>query len=593
VSSIVLHSCQDNAQEPTLLDQELDQSIEANKTRMVKYTYEAVQAILAPIPAIPGRPTFGSLWKLAQTIFEALQKLDNKEYPDTGYAGYMMPPQYFRLFSAKVWTSPTDVGESFVLDRTLITETDQKTAMNKWKADAARYETFRAVRGALKNLFERVIDEAFHASATATNMGLRGFGNDEPPDILARLQRLYGKPSLHEVDENYKKLHDQMDRSLPPEVMLRGMEEIQLFLAQDPEGNKELSDVTLIQFALIKMSKTGLYAKAIERWNVKDPPDRSTWQEFKSHVVAEYERMLREGGGPTFGQEGYGMANNAMDGDDTSSLAESIVQYAERATLAEAKVDALEDRLRTLEQHTTQPQMAMYAPATFPGEYAYFAPQPPTFNPPPAVNIQQAAQPQQWQPQQGFQPRKRNKRDYTGNQMQFGGSPNVHIPPTNQFAPQQQQMGQGSRGGGGRGYGGRRNRNNQNAPYSNTQKRHLNLYYCFTCGYDVDHEGHQCPFGIQGQHMPNVKRNEAHLYANQGASMKGQHKTLPDGTGAGQGWILAQSVTKAQWTMQHQQQPNQQQWNSTNNQWQGGRQQGNWGGQQNQWNGQQQHWKQY
>lgn len=60
------------------------------------------------------------------------------------------------------------------------------------------------------------------------------------------------------------KLYARMDRTLPPKVMIQGIEEIQLFLAQDPEGNKELSDVTLIhQFALIKLGKTGIYAKFI------------------------------------------------------------------------------------------------------------------------------------------------------------------------------------------------------------------------------------------------------------------------------------------------------------------------------------------
>jgi hypothetical protein len=29
------------------------------------------------------------------------------------------------------------------------------------------------------------------------------------------------------------------------------------------------------------------------------------------------------------------------------------------------------------------------------------------------------------------------------------------------------------------------------------------------------------------------------------ASMKAQHKTLPDGTGAGMGWILSESIGKA------------------------------------------------
>jgi type III secretion system FlhB-like substrate exporter len=46
--------------------------------------------------------------------------------------------------------------------------------------------------------------------------------------------------------------------------------------------------------------------------------------------------------------------------DDNASLAESIVKYAERATIAESKVSAMEERLATLEinQQTTYPQTA-------------------------------------------------------------------------------------------------------------------------------------------------------------------------------------------------------------------------------------------
>ena len=83
---------------------------------MVKYSVEAVQALLALIPPISRRPTFGSLWTLAQSIYETLQKLDNKNYPDTGDAGYMMPPEYFRLFSATAWRNPPNVGKSFILN---------------------------------------------------------------------------------------------------------------------------------------------------------------------------------------------------------------------------------------------------------------------------------------------------------------------------------------------------------------------------------------------------------------------------------------------------------------------------------------------
>ena len=84
----------------------------------------------------------------------------------------------------------------------------------------------------------------------------------------------------------------------------------------------------------------GLYANATERWNLKDRAIRQKWMEFKTHFIAEYEKMLAANGETTMGQEGYGTgeAYSAMD-DDGSYSAERIVQYAERATQAEGKVN--------------------------------------------------------------------------------------------------------------------------------------------------------------------------------------------------------------------------------------------------------------
>ena len=46
---------------------------------------------------------------------------------------------------------------------------------------------------------------------------------------------------------------------------------------------------------------------------------------------------------------------------------------------------------------------------------------------------------------------------------------------------------QGSRNGGGE-RGDRRNVTNTQRAYSNATKQHMNLLYCFSCGYDVDHD---------------------------------------------------------------------------------------------------------
>jgi hypothetical protein len=91
--------------------------------------------------------------------------------------------------------------------------------------------------------------------------------------------------------------------------------------------------------------------------------------------------------------------------------------------------------------------------------------------------------------------------------------------------------------------------------------------------------------------MPSIKRNEAHLYATQGASMVAQHKSLSNGEGCGMGWIMANSVSKAQFVMERQQQFRQQHTPP-------GGQQSNWqvgGGHSNHWQGahnMQQHWGQ-
>ena len=60
--------------------------------------------------------------------------------------------------------------------------------------------------------------------------------------------------------------------------------------------------------------------------------------------------MLAANGVTKMGQNGYGTSGEySVIDDDGYSLAERIVQYAERATQAEVKVNELESRLAALE----------------------------------------------------------------------------------------------------------------------------------------------------------------------------------------------------------------------------------------------------
>ena len=159
------------------------------------------------------------------------------------------------------------------------------------------------------------------------------------------------RANIQEIEAKLLHLNSPMDTNLPVEVTIRDIEDMQRFLLSNPADNMELTDMQIFTHGLIKLSKTGgLFANTNERWNLKDRSIRQQWMEFKTHFIAKYENMLAVNVGTTMGQEGYGTggAYSAID-DDGSYLAESIFQYAKRATQAEGKVNELEIRLAALE----------------------------------------------------------------------------------------------------------------------------------------------------------------------------------------------------------------------------------------------------
>ena len=177
----------------------------------------------------------------------------------------------------------------------------------------------------LTKTFEDVIDPAFHTGSCG--LATRGFGNTKPYDVLAHMHLLYGKPSLTELEGALLRLNEPMNRSHPIEVMLRGIEEVQIFLLANPEEDRPLSEPNLIGYALIKLSKCGgMYAKALERWNKVIPNNRKKWAIFRKHMINEYELNITEGGGTTMGQE-FSVAMHATDTNtEEDSLMEAVTK---------------------------------------------------------------------------------------------------------------------------------------------------------------------------------------------------------------------------------------------------------------------------
>ena len=96
---------------------------------------------------------------------------------------------------------------------------------------------------------------------------------------------------------------------------------IQAVIAEVP-----YTQVQLLDQALDKIKKTGLYTKAMVPWNTKDPADK-TYRNAKEHFVSAYDAHLESG--PTANTAGYhGAATAATLSDDDSleSISNSIAQ---------------------------------------------------------------------------------------------------------------------------------------------------------------------------------------------------------------------------------------------------------------------------
>ncbi len=70
---------------------------------MVKYSIDAVEALLRPIRPIHGRLTLRKLYQRYQRITECLRRVDHPQYPDDGFSGYILDPAAFRLYNDTPW----------------------------------------------------------------------------------------------------------------------------------------------------------------------------------------------------------------------------------------------------------------------------------------------------------------------------------------------------------------------------------------------------------------------------------------------------------------------------------------------------------
>ena len=66
------------------------------------------------------------------------------------------------------------------------------------------------------------------------------------------------------MQQALQRLMAPMDCLAPAEVMLRRIEEVQMFFMSNTTEDRTLKELQLITYAIIKLMATGLYTKAIK-----------------------------------------------------------------------------------------------------------------------------------------------------------------------------------------------------------------------------------------------------------------------------------------------------------------------------------------
>ena len=84
-----------------------------------------------------------------------------------------------------------------------------------------------------------------------------------------------------------------------------------------------------------------LYAEALTILLQEDPAHRVVWNNFKTCMYQQYERMLQERDGWTLSTNGYGGAFNGVQSVETDILMASMVSYAKQLARISAKVSDL------------------------------------------------------------------------------------------------------------------------------------------------------------------------------------------------------------------------------------------------------------
>lgn len=457
--------------------------------------------MLKPIRPIEGKPGFPSLNQRRYAIADKLKQIPHPLYKQDGHAGRIMTKKAQILFLGEEYRLPDECKEECATGGfdDVFTLNNHQIKYNQWK-------TAEDVETALIGWYEDNIDAEYHFGST---WGGKGFGNKTSQQITEGLDERYGTMTPDEENQLLLEFNSDIGIRDSMERTIYRMEEANVLLDQVKNGFTERQMKARLR---LKLARTGVYRKLLIILDKEELVGETTWKKYKESIIKWYNDNLQFGlTGQTAGSN-FNVTNTEdpvmskeekEKGEMTQDL---LIEVTERLTDMEATFQMLEVQQRNdygsttpAEEKSKQEEYYAWLLEEAQGKKRKYNP--------PTQKYHHPNETQGYQQGQGYQ-------GYHQGQS-YQGSHQGQDPNAIKGAPKM--------------------------PYGNRIKTYDNLFYCKTHGYDVDHQGHNCP-DPKWDHDPNTTRDNAH--ETPGACMKAQHKTLANGQGAGKGWNMEINLGK-------------------------------------------------
>ena len=492
-------------------------------------TYEEAKAAIGTLPSMHPEPNFDNRRATYRDLAAKLMTIPSTQATRNGHRGMVEDPVTYAARGEPAWVYPPNPGlrPAFPNHRN-VSDIEKERIKDTWRVADETYQTINNVHRAAFEAIRVAVPEVYHNNpATGTtdwhiNMTLH--------EIFASLDP-YCRPTTMQIENNDATLMKPYNHTQPIAALFKRFEECRdiAFASKNPYTSRRFE-----QKFIAHMERTGVYHEAIEKWRAKPEADR-TWENLKTYWL---EKSLERRNRPTSTMSGAGYqsqnpyANLAGEIDeDSASLDDSVATITENFSALMTQANEQRDTIARLERELTALKNVT-TPAQPP-----FQAQPPMYAPPPQPYPYYPPPHNAYLAQGGTAP-------YTGPAQQRSGARNRQRGRKGRSAPgrggygqfQQQQYGTPQMATQYRqpyGYGAQQQtgappayQQQIRAPFSNKTKKEEGDKFCWSCGYDADHDGFHCP-RPWANHQPGATRYNLRNYLQCGKwSQKGRHKNV-------------------------------------------------------------------